>query len=216
MKTYKISFYLDKPNWVNASNIDNKTFYDFIDYLYQLDRDINVLPYIPGGGGPLCCDPTTNKTYLVEDIASCIKEKIPFELIFNKAFPGRLVKCDNFTNPYNAFVFFIEDTYELISNLCSKDAALNTCLKQYSAKEIRNLKTTQPEDQTKLNLFADWIEEGYFPYISRWNFIYMFRNEFKKFMYDKGYTIKVEGGWVLNDKEREVKLGLINEEGELY
>jgi len=44
----------------------------------------------------------------------------------------------------------------------------------------------------------------------------MFRNEFKKFMSDKGYKVYPVGGWVLNDKKRECDLGLIDENGELF
>ena len=44
----------------------------------------------------------------------------------------------------------------------------------------------------------------------------MLRNEFKKIMYDSGYFVKVDGGWVLNNKDREMKIGLINDKGGLY
>ena len=60
MMEYKISFVSDVPNWVSISSIDRKTLDSFIDYLYSLKRDINVFPYIPGGGpfGNPCLDKT--------------------------------------------------------------------------------------------------------------------------------------------------------------
>ena len=43
----------------------------------------------------------------------------------------------------------------------------------------------------------------------------MFRKEFIRYMKQKGFDVVVDGGWVLNDKEREVKLGLIDKDGHL-
>ena len=39
-----------RRNWVSLSSITKETIDGFIKYLYSLNRDINVLPYIPGGG----------------------------------------------------------------------------------------------------------------------------------------------------------------------
>ena len=84
---YKISFLEPKAhwNWVSVSSINKEAFLGFIDYLYRLDRDIEILPYIPGGllagmGG----NPYMDKTYLVERIARKIKEKVPKEEIFEE------------------------------------------------------------------------------------------------------------------------------------
>ena len=94
MKQYKIKFLKSNknPNWVNVSNIDKKTFNDFISYLYQLNRDIVVLPYIPGGGGPIHVDPSTDRTYLVEGIADSIKNKTPINEILFSYFVNRWKK----------------------------------------------------------------------------------------------------------------------------
>lgn len=95
--------------------------------------------------------------------------------------------------------------------------ALQAVVNHYTKTEIERY-LLPLANKRKLQNFANWIGDDYmiYPYYSRWVFIYMFRNEFKKYMHDKGYKIIVDGGWVINDKKREMDLGLIDESGELY
>ena len=43
----------------------------------------------------------------------------------------------------------------------------------------------------------------------------MVRGEFIKYMSCKGYDVEVDGGWVLNDKKREIELGIIDINGNI-
>ena len=118
-------------------------------------------------------------------------------------------------------IHFIEDVYEFYLSLGIKEEdALTAVSAQYKEDDIKlNLMINNFKNNKKLKAFAEWkTNDGYSrnPYYSRWVFIYMFRNEFKKYMHDRGYKVEVEGGWVLNDKKREMTLGLIDEEGNLY
>ena len=212
MMEYKISFVSDVPNWVSISSIDRKILYSFIDYLYSLKRDINVFPYIPGGGpfGNPCLD----KTYVPKAIAKDIKQKVPV----NKMLNNHISRDENDKSCFG--IHFIEDVYEFYLSIgIEKKRAFEASINQYRCDEIKQrLMINNFKNNRKLKKFAEWRGNDYthYPYHSRWVFIYMFRNEFKKYMHDRGYMVVVNGGWVINDKFREMKLGLIDENGELY
>lgn len=212
MMEYKISFVSDVPNWVSISSIDRKTLDSFIDYLYSLKRDINVFPYIPGGGpfGNPCLD----KTYVPKAIAKDIKQKVPV----NKMLNNHITRDENDKSCFG--IHFIEDVYEFYLSIgIEKKRAFETSINQYHCDEIKErLMINSFKNNRKLRKFAEWKGNNYvhYPYHSRWVFIYMFRNEFKKYMHDRGYKVVVDGGWIINDKKREMKLGLIDENGELY
>ena len=203
------------PNWVNISNIDKTTLDEFIDYLYALKRNINILPYICGGLSP-GPHADLDRTYLVQRIVDDIKKNFPKNELLNK----HIVHCwdypETYDNPFD--LFFKEDVYEFMeknttlskNDLCCFVSDL-PYTKVVKKKIFKNIEI--------FNTFSLWLTNNeHNPWIgtSRWEFIYMFRNEFKKFMRDKGYKVVVDGGWVLNDKQREIKLGLIDENGELY
>ena len=69
---YRISFLIpNEYNWVNISSISDETLNEFANYLYSLDRDIEVLPYIPGGlHCGICAYPELDRTYLVNTRAT--------------------------------------------------------------------------------------------------------------------------------------------------
>lgn len=191
---YRISFLIpNEYNWVNISSISVKTLNEFAKYLYSLNRDIEVLPYIPGGlHCGICAYPELDRTYLVNRIVKDIKDKLPIKKLFAKYFV--YTWCEQIDLSKLPETIFIEDVYEslLSKGLTKKEAIQQTmyiCDTESNSKKIlRN---------------------------SRWQFIYMFRKEFIRYMKQKGFDVVVDGGWVLNDKEREVKLGLIDKDGHL-
>ena len=190
------------PNWISISSIDKKLFYDFIEYLYSLNRKPIVLPYIPGGAPNGGAKPYMNKTYQVELLADEIYKKVPINNLLNRfvyCLWDKDDKIEDFNNPYQ--LFFIEDVFEYYLSLEVDEA---------KAKEqtYERYNTTIDGDCKK------WLCDKYpFPFSSRWIFVYMFRSEFKKHVYDKGYEAIIDGGWVLNDFYRERYLDLIDEEG---
>ena len=212
-KIYRISFRINTFNWVSLSSISKDELMDFIKYLYSLKRSINVFPYIPGGLAAGCIpNPYMDKTYLVERIAKDIKNKTDIDKMLNT------ITRDFISEKSCYGIHFIEDVYEFYLSLgIAEKVALQAVKNHYTKTEIERY-LLPLTNKRKLQNFANWIGDDHsvFPYHSRWVYVYMFRNEFKKYMHDKGYKITVDGGWVINDKEREMKLGLIDENGELY
>lgn len=217
-KVYQITFkqtVYHNYRWVaSISSISKKDLMDFIDYLYGLKRDIHVFPYIPGGlSAGIIPKPFMDKTYIVKGIAKDIKDKIPVTKMLNV-----FTRDNNNNDCFN--IHFSEDVYEFLLSLgVNETAALEAVTQQWHESTIkRNLMINKFKKNKKLKEFAEWIGDDYLinPYCSRWMFIYMFRTEFKKYMYDKGCVVEVEGGWVLNDKRREMALGLIDDEGNLF
>lgn len=222
-KYYKIDFMhqdgMKGCNWALISTIDKKTFYEFAEYLYSLKRDIVVVPYIPGGlVSAVIPHPELDRTYLVRRIANDIIANVPICELLNKYFCHLWHDIKDYNNPYN--IFFIEDLFEylLSSGVLTKDEA---CKMSYDLPHYCKKYSLEDKPKTKelMMSFIKWHDTHptHAPYvgISRWNFIYMFRNEYLKYMDNKGYEVVVEGGWVLNDKKREIKLGLIDKEGRL-
>lgn len=215
-KIYRISFYSgDKPNWIAISNIDKETLDSFIDYLYSLERNINIFPYVSGGMTVVPHD-EMDRTFLVKRIVGDIKKKIPKNEMLNRQFVHRW-DDSNYPNPFN--LFFKEDLYEFIernTKLSIEDIRCIVDITPYS-RRLENNHFDSAELYEEFNTWHAGIP-GSIPWIgtSRWEFVYMFRNEFKKYMHDRGYKVVVDGGWVLNSKEREMRLGLIDENGELY
>ena len=184
----------DYPNWVCLSSIDKKTFYDFIDYLYSLDRDIEVLPYIPGGAPLGIPKPYLDQTYIVRGIASDIKNKRDIDEILSQYFDGRLLD----KNKRRCFhhIHFKEDVYEyLLDKGIDKDIIIKN-IHIYKDKDVYKIDPSLVE-------LANWIKEGHSVSMSRYVFIYMFRNEFIKYMASIGCEVEVDGGWILNSRERE-------------
>lgn len=208
IKPFVLTFnkkYEDYPNWVSISSIDKSLFYDFIEYLYSLDRKPLVLPYIPGGAPNGGAKPYMDKTYQVEILANDIVNKEPIQNVLNRfvyCLWNKTDKTKDISNPYQ--LFFIEDVYEYYLSL-----GIDKAKARIQAYERYN--TLLDGDCKK------WLCDKYsFPFSSRWVFIYMFRTEFKKYMKNKGYQVDVDGGWVLNDKSREIHLGLIDNDGNLF
>ena len=212
---YKISFLEPRAkwNWVTVSSISKETFNDFIDYLYSLNRDIEVLPYIPGGLlAGMGAKPDMDKTYLVKEIVGIIKDKKPVKEIYRTMWS--FWKDEDFETD----IAFIEDVYELYLFLgVPQYIALGYCNEQICPSDERSFlsiyKGNEKVDEF-INMFKN--HDFYFPFSSRYKLVYMFRNEFIRYMKSKGYDdVSVEGGWVLNDKEREMKLGIIDSGGNL-
>lgn len=214
-KVYRIKFYSTMPNWVSVSTIEKRTMDEFIRYLYSLDRNIVVLPYISGGGGAQG-NPTTDRTCIPKSIAEGIRKKEDIDTLLNKYISWG-EEGEKFRK-----IHFMEDVYEFYLSLGIENLdAYTAAIEQYNRVKIEeHLLIGEFRNNTELREFAKWIgywqENQHYPYHSRWVFVYMFRNEFKRFMETKGYRVEVDGGWVLNNKHREVKLGLINKDGELY
>ena len=103
MKEYKITFdhTLSECNWNSISSIDKETLDGFIDYLYSLDRHIQILPYIPGGGPFL--NPYLDKTYKVHQIVDDIKHKVPKDEMIKKRFDHFLEDYSNSEDDYHRF-----------------------------------------------------------------------------------------------------------------
>ena len=201
---YEISFLEPKAyrNWVSVSSISKEVFLGFIDYLYSLDRDIEVLPYIKC---EMFTESNTDKTYLVKRIARIIKDKCPKEDIFEEF--TYIPEDDN-----EAHVYFIEDIYEMLLSFgLTQEFAVDIARSHYCNDELDRQIPIAVNSERLKTLITQLEGSGYFPYHSRWMFIYMFRGEFVRYMKSKGYDdVSVEGGWVLNDKEREIELGLID------
>lgn len=194
----------DYPNWISISSMDKKLFYDFVNCLYSLNRKPIVLPYIPGGAPNGGAKPYMDKTYQVELLADEIFRKVPIDNILNRFVYCLWNKDDKIEDLSNLYrLFFIEDVYEYYLSIgIEKEKAKEQVYERYNV--------------TIDNGCKQWLCEKYpFPFSSRWVFIYMFRSEFKKYMYGKGCLVQVDGGWILNDKKREMKLGLIDEYGNL-
>jgi len=220
-KKYIISFkktglgYNDH-NWALISSIYKNTFNQFIDYLYSLKRDIPVQPYISGGlVGPMHAVLDLDKTFKVKMLVEAIKNKVPKDNMLNYflycgwVFPKPKLDIDN---KYN--IHFIEDVYELLILIANDEKIL--------FDYISYQKTSQIPDNVFGNVelwhdirqqLIDYEKRSLLPVLSRWVFIYMFRNEFRSFMKKRGYEVIVEDGWVLNDKKRELSLGLIDKDG---
>ena len=210
---YEITFLKPRAewNWVTVSSISKDVFSGFLDYLYNLGRDIEVQPYIPGGyASPMHIRDDLDRTYLVEQIVKLIKEKKPFTEIF------KVIRFINAKEEYETDTFFIEDVYELYLSLgVPQDIALHYANEQIRPSDERSFLPIYKEDK-RAKPFIDMFEKDpfYFPFSSRYKFIYMFRNEFVRYMKTKGYDdVSVEGGWILNDKEREMELGIIDVDG---
>jgi hypothetical protein len=213
---YTIVFYEDVPNWVSISNIDKKTFYDFIDYLYSKEIKI-IYPYVPGGFvGPCHAARDKNETYKLENIVKSIKNKKPIHSLLNHYF----VNHEYSPEPKFSYFHFTEDVLECILSFgvsnSEANRLYNLCYSDFDEFkfQISSYNTKHSRKNERLIKFLE-INRKYMTY-SRWIFIYMFRNEFRKFMYDKGFKVFPIGGWVLNDKLREIELGLIDVEGELF
>lgn len=211
--TYEITFLKPRAkwNWVTVSSINKEDFSGFIDYLYNLDRDIEVQPYIPGGyATPMHIKKDLDKTYLVKEIVKIIKDKKPVSEIY------RIINFVRKDEEHESDIAFIEDVYELYLSLrIPQDIALEYANKQIRPYDERSFLSIYKGDE-RVKAFYRMFEDHdfYFPFSSRYKFVYMFRNEFIRYIKTKGYDgVSVEGGWVLNDKEREIDLGIINEEG---
>ena len=209
---YEISFIEPKAhwNWVSVSSINKDIFLDFIDYLYNLDREIEVLPYIPGGlVAAMIPKPYMDKTYLVKGIVEKIKAKEQKEELFE-------VFCHIKSADNQAKIFFIEDVYEMLLSFgLTQEQAAKVSIEQPFGERIKDHIPSNVNSH-QLELFIKQFDDSwYFPYGSRWIFIYMFRGEFIRYMKNKGYDTSVDGGWILNEKEREMKLGLIDENGDM-
>ena len=196
-------------NWGNISSITKEFLDDFIKYLYSLDRDIEVYPYIPGGGAPLGINPYTDKTYIVTNLAKAIKNKESIYPLLDKYF----FHDEEHSNEFG--IYFVEDLFEFylsmgIDTLRAFKASIGHYNKQQILEEFSDIK------DDRLIRFANWRGNGYLhiPNLSRWVFIYMFRNEFKNYIKDRNLEVSIPGGYILNSKKREMKLGLINEDGE--
>lgn len=211
---YEITFLKPRAdyNWVSVSSITKEEFLGFIDYLYSLDRDIEIQPYIPGGYAALMLiREDLDKTYLVEQIVRIIKDKKPVVEIY------KIMDHVRQKENHESDIVFIEDVYELYLSLgVPQEIALEHANKQVypcHKDSILPLYKGNNKVETFISMFND--HDFYFPFTSRYKFIYMFRNEFVRYMKTKGYDgVSVEGGWILNDKEREMKLGIIDENGE--
>ena len=215
-ETYTISFYVDSPNWVSFSNIDKNTFYSFIEYLYSLKRKIIALPYI-SGGWTVRPVPDQDNTYKVLNIVKDINNKIPIHQMLAHYFSSKNMTKGKFFN-----IHFNEDILEFLLSLgLNKNDALqiaddycryipNVYEVEYRLLNMKNI------NRSKAKAFIKWLETTPRIQNSRWMFIYMFRNEFRNFMNEKGYKVHPIGGWILNNKEREIRLGLIDEDGELF
>ena len=203
------------PNCFGISNIDKTTFDEFVDYLYSLKRDIHVLTFVFGamyGLGITKLDGTRDVKAIAEDI----KNGVPKNELLNQRFVFQSRTPVDYANPFN--LFFKEDVCEFLEK--------NTKL---SKSNIRHLVADLPwklvvekdmfYSSKVFEDFNSWLTDnnGHKPWIkySRWNFVYMFRSEFREFMDKKNYRVVVEGGWVLNSKQREVALGLIDKNGDL-
>lgn len=196
------------PNWANISSISKEFLNDFIKYLYSLNRDIEVYPYIPGGGVPLGINPNTDKTYIVKDLVKSIKNKESIYKVLDKYF----FHVEDNSNEFG--IYFIEDLYEFYLSLgIDKSNSIKASLSHYNKNQI--LEEFKNIKDDRLFRYATWRGNGYLhiPNLSRWVFIYMFRNEFENYMIDKHLDVSIKGGYILNNKRREIKLGLINEDG---
>ena len=222
-KKYVISFnktgleYLDH-NWATISSIDKKTFNQFINYLYSLKRNIPIQPYISGGlVGPMHAVLDLDKTFKVEMLVEAIKNKVPKDRMLNYflnyswILPKPKIDIDN---KYN--IHFIEDVYELLIPITNDVESIF----YYIKKKITRVIEMPDEKFDNIELWHDIRQEltnfnnnSLLPQLSRWVFVYMFRHEFRSFMNKRGYEVIVDGGWVLNDKKRELSLGLIDKDG---
>ena len=208
---YEITFLKPrvKWNWVTVSSINKEDFLGFINYLYNLDRDIEIQPYIPGGYvAPMHIKEDLDKTYLVKLIANIIKDKKPVSEIY------KIINFVRKEKEHESDIAFIEDVYELYLSLrIPQGIALEYANKQIRPHDERSFLSLYKGDE-RVKVFYKMFEDYdfYFPFSSRYKFVYMFRNEFIRYIKSKGYDdVSVEGGWVLNDKEREMRIGLINE-----
>ena len=211
---YKISFkyskYNEGLNWVAVSSITKEDLNGFIEYLCSLNRDIEVLPFIPGGLIGFRVKADKDETKSVIQIAKDIKNKVDKDKMLNHHFPGDLYEKQFST------MHFIEDEYEFYLSLgIDKAPALNAI--GYDEARIKQfLMVGELKNNSKLKALAHrrsvWIQ---YPKYSRYVFVYMFRKEFLKYMSSKGYDVESDGGWVLNDKKREIELGLIDINGNL-
>ena len=130
MKTYRISFYSDMPNWVSISSIDKKTLNSFIEYLYLLKRDINVFPYV-SGGGPFG-NPHLDRISVPKAIAKDIKQKVPADKMLN----NHISRDENDKSCFG--IHFIEDVYEFYLSLgIDNKKAFEASIHQYSCDEIK-------------------------------------------------------------------------------
>ena len=210
---YKISFLEPRAhwNWVSVSSISKEVFLGFIYYLYNLNRDIEILPYIPGGlVAGMGAKPHMDKTYMVRKIVRNIKNKEPIEEIFEDF--SYIYEDDN-----KAKIYFIEDVYEMLLSFgLTQEDAVEIAKEQYCNSKIRDAIPICVNSELLETFIGQLENSGYYPYHSGWTFIYMFRGEFIRYMKSLGYDdVSVDGGWVLNDKKREVELGLIDEDGQL-
>ena len=211
---YKISFkyskYNEGLNWVAVSSITKEDLNGFIEYLCSLNRDIEVLPFIPGGLIGFRVKADKDETKSVIQIAKDIKNKVDKDKMLNHHFPGDLYE-EQFSTMH-----FIEDEYEFYISLgINKEIALEAI--GYDEARIKQfLMVGELKNNSKLKALAHrrsvWIQ---YPKYSRYVFVYMFRKEFLKYMSSKGYDVEIDGGWVLNDKKREIELGLIDINGNL-
>ena len=199
---FEISFDREGPHWVSISNIPKNMIDDFISYLYELDREIILDRYIPGGFAGVAIRPYLDKTDLAKKIIVDIKNRMDVNTVLNNI---HFSLNDN-NNPYN--FHFVEDLYEYyLSKGLDKSTAKKACYEnEYRLQVLKEDKEYQS--------ILKWLE-NHWPFTSRWTFIYMFRSEFILFMRQAGYQVSVKGGWVLNDKQREIELGLIDKNGNL-
>ena len=199
---FEIKFDRGGPHWVSISNIPKNMMDDFISYLYELDREIILDKYIPGGFVGVAIRPYLDKTKLVKKIIKDIKNKVDVNEMLNNI---HFSLNDN-NNPNN--LHFVEDLYEYyLSKGIEKEIAKKACYDYQSRHEVLK------EDEEYQSILK-WMD-NHWCFTSRWAFIYMFRHEFILFMRKEGYQVSVKNGWVLNDKQREIKLGLIDGDGKL-
>lgn len=198
-KEYRITFLEPRTpwNWATVTSIDKATFLGFVDYLYNLDRDIEIQPFIQCGfTSSSKIKPNMDKTYLVKRIVRRIKDNDSKEEVF-----------EEFTYLYNednkAQIFFIEDVYEMLLSFgLTKDFAIEIANKHHCSNDFEKDIPICVNDEL-LGMFMKQFEySAYYPYHSRWMFVYMFRNEFIRYMKFLGYdSVSVDGGLLSNDKE---------------
>ena len=236
----------EKHNWINVSSISKEVFYSFIDYLYSIGKDpyssnrmIVIMPYVSGGAPCGVGIPNLDRTGNVLGVYKDIEDKVPVHKMLDRHFtiqkPDIEYQAKYKTSEWKLEdlkgyenIHFIEDLYEFYISLgIDEEEAYKLCINRYDSDSLKELNLfDKVNDKEKLEGLINWIDDhspyetfgkiNAWPYRSRWMFIYMFRNVFKKFMDENGYKVVVDGGWVLNDKEREMKLGLIDREGNLY
>lgn len=221
----------DYSNFQNISSITKEEIRAFLNYLCKKDKkDVIIDKFICGG---MFIPKPRDLPEIANSCLECMEE---FKSHYQKYHYGYglddkmqlfCIKIKISPIQEKLGLIFNEDIYEyLVLNKIKKKRALKITLSRGKMKNHKGknmlLYEIPPSKKYYIstkNLPKEYLyclsEHGFPKYGhlsgSRYAFAYLFRSEYKKFMNELGFYVRVKGGWLRFNKKKEMKQGVYSE-----